>query len=229
MRGALQGAARPSRRPFRRVPSTVVRAGASLAVLAVVAACAASPVPSDGPTTTASASPPTSPSPSAEPTPDPTPSPDPSATQSEDRSELLVQPADMERDDEVGAIAAAKYYMGLYEYVYLTGDLEMWESMAMPDCEFCNVVAESVREMHEAGRYRVSGPPEWLGEPTTERIATRVMWDVGLRAVVSAATEYDAAGSVLDEYEEVRNRVNLGMVHDGERWRTQGVVISDDH
>ncbi len=162
------------------------------------------------------------------PTEEPSPTAEATPTSSEDRSELLVQPEAMESDDEAGAVAAAKYYMGLYEYVYLTGDLEMWEAMAMPDCEFCEVVAEGVTEMHEAGQHRVSGPPEWIGKPKTNYIEMVNTWDIVLRAEVSASTTLDAEGNVVDENDSGIGTVTLGMVRTGDTWSTLGILVETD-
>lgn len=223
-----QGADRPA--PRQKQTSFLPRVLAASAVLALLVACAPA-APSPGPSpTTASATPTATPtpSPSDQPTPDSTPTPDATDDDPDDRSELLEQPKAMENDDEEGAIAAAKYYVGLFEYVHLTGDLEMWNAMALPECEFCEAVADGVAEMHESGLYRASGPPKWLGKPKTRRVHSRVMWEVTLRAEMSASTTFDRKGAVVEESRSAKNTVTLGMLHDGESWRTLGIVVSSD-
>ena len=222
-----QGVARPAPRHTRT--SFLLRALVAPALLALLVACGpgAAPSPSPSPTTaTASPTPTPTPTPSDEPTPDSTPTPDDTAPN--DRSELLEQPEAMGNDDEEGAIAAAKYYVGLFEYVHLTGDLDMWNAMALPECEFCAAVADGVTEMHESGQYRASGPPKWLGNPETRRVHSRVMWEVTLRAKLSASTTFDSKGTIVDESRSVKNTITLGMLHDGEAWRTLGIVVTSD-
>ena len=232
MSGAQRGAESPEARPTRSPARRIIRRLAAAAVVGVLAACTPA-APSPGPTTaspSASLSGSPTPTPSDEPTEpsaEPTPSDSPTDDDPNDRSELLEQPPEMANDDEAGAIAAAKYYMGLYEYVFLTGDLEMWEQMALPECEFCAVVVEHVTDMHDAGRYRVSGPPKWRGEPTTRRVVTQTMWSVTLQARVSASTTYGSDGTQVDESPAARAEVKMGMIHDGDQWRTLSVTVSD--
>src|SRR5690554_6041053 len=128
----------------------VVAACGAVAIALALGACSPgspTPTPPSSPTEPATVSP--TPSPTPSPTEEPSPTPDPTPTQSEDRSELLIQPEAMENDDEAGAIAAAKYYMGVYDLVHLPGGLEMWEAMALADCEYSRVVGDSAREIQQ--------------------------------------------------------------------------------
>lgn len=228
----LQGASLPR----VHAPRAVVHAAAAALLAVGLAGCTwASSAPPTTASSPAIADTSPSPSPTAEPTPspepaetEPEPEPEPEPTQSEDRSELLIQPEEMSKTGRAGAIAAAKYYMGLYEYVYLTGDLEMWESMALPGCQFCDVVVESVTEMHEAGQYRVSGPPRWRGKASVEHIAMLDQWDISLRATVSGSTTYDAAGEVIDTNDSGPALVTVGVVHRAGTWRTAGIEVKSD-
>ncbi|WP_413452174.1 DUF6318 family protein [Georgenia phoenicis] len=103
--------------------------------LLLLAGCSdeADPGPSStAPTSTTSAS---TPAPALEPTPWPEP----------------TRPAAMERDDIEGAKAAAEYFLALYPYVYATGDLEEWEEMSHPECEFCRSTSDDVTEVFAEG------------------------------------------------------------------------------
>lgn len=134
----------------------------------------------------------------------------------------------MKSIDETGAIAAAKYYMGLFEYVHLTGDLTKWNEMASSSCDFCKAVSEGVKDLLEKGHYRRSGPPEWLGEARTQKVGTRTMWEVHMRARVSGSTTYDKDGQVVDTNDPERVTVSLGMQHDGTGWKTVEVLVEGD-
>lgn len=228
----LQGASLPR----VHAPRAVVHAAAAALLAVGLAGCTwASSAPPTTASSPAIADTSPSPSPTAEPTPspepaetEPEPEPEPEPTQSEDRSELLIQPEEMSKTGRAGAIAAAKYYMGLFEYVFLSGDLEMWETMAAPECQFCAVVSKNAKAMHAEGRHRVSGPPQWLDDAKTERVVSMNRWHVTLRADVSASTTFDANGTVVDESPSVRNKVVLVMQHDGDSWQTAGIEISSD-
>ena len=68
-------------------------------------------------------------------------------------------PAEMARDDEVGAVAAAVYFMTeLYTYTVNAADTEPWLAMSGPDCSFCSNIADSVTRMHSAGEWAEVAP-----------------------------------------------------------------------
>ncbi|AWE42190.1 hypothetical protein DDD63_04845 [Actinobaculum sp. 313] len=61
------------------------------------------------------------------------------------------RPPEMDRADEVGADAAAQYFLELYLYAYLTGDLTEWNAMSLEECEFCASVAGDVESLTADG------------------------------------------------------------------------------
>src|SRR5699024_1566611 len=79
------------------------------------------------------------------------------------------RPEAMERDDVEGAIAAAEYFLSLYEYVYASGDLTEWRKMSQDSCIFCEDVETEVVEIHDDGGYREGAQTEvlsrWGAEP----------------------------------------------------------------
>ena len=96
--------------------------------------------------------------------PEPVPSPPPPTTQapeptpSETPAEITApeRPAEMERTDETGAMAAAEYFMELFAYVMATGDLEEWDRVSGQTCTFCASVREDVERIYSSGG-RVAG------------------------------------------------------------------------
>lgn len=68
-----------------------------------------------------------------------------------------VRPAEMERSDEVGAAAAAEYFLRLFPYVMQSGDLAEWDRLSTPDCQFCTTVRGWVEGMSAAGEDYVGG------------------------------------------------------------------------
>lgn len=84
--------------------------------------------------------------------PSPEPSPSPTGPVKPER------PADMERTDEVGAAAAAVYFLELYPYVKGTADLEEWQVISFPEgCEFCTNLADSATEIARAEQTFMGG------------------------------------------------------------------------
>src|SRR5699024_10520245 len=47
------------------------------------------------------------------------------------------RPADMARDDEAGAVAAAMYFLSLFAYGAATGDVAEWDTMSASGCLGC--------------------------------------------------------------------------------------------
>ena len=62
-----------------------------------------------------------------------------------------VRPPEMDENTQMGAIAAAVYFMKLYPYAYATGDLTQWQAMSEPECVFCASVVTNVTNLHAAG------------------------------------------------------------------------------
>ena len=60
----------------------------------------------------------------------------------------------MDRTDEVGAAAAAEYFLSLYSYVMQTGDLAEWDAMSWETCNFCSSTRDrSVQIRKNAERF----------------------------------------------------------------------------
>ncbi|WP_298454577.1 DUF6318 family protein [uncultured Cellulomonas sp.] len=48
-----------------------------------------------------------------------------------------VAPAELERTDDVGAQAAAEYFVTLWSYTMQTGDVAAWDALSDELCQFC--------------------------------------------------------------------------------------------
>lgn len=55
--------------------------------------------------------------------------------------------------DVYNAYDLAKFYLALYPYVKATGDTELWEKYAHPDCEYCQTVLEAAVEDNKTGAW----------------------------------------------------------------------------
>ncbi|MGM0385047.1 MAG: DUF6318 family protein [Actinomycetota bacterium] len=88
---------------------------------------------------------------SAAPEPSPTPTPLPTSVS------LPVMPPEMANNDAAGAEAAARYFVDLYGYTYLSRDLSFFEKMSDDDCVFCNSVILEVNQMISDGETQAGG------------------------------------------------------------------------
>ncbi|WP_249051694.1 DUF6318 family protein [Cellulomonas fimi] len=100
-----------------------------------------------GCTAASDASPPPTPTSTRGSSPEPSPSPTPS----EPTVAKPERPAEMDRTDEVGAAAAAEYFLSLYAYVMQTGDFAEWDAMSTELCGFCAKTRASAEELAAMG------------------------------------------------------------------------------
>ncbi|NCD18764.1 MAG: hypothetical protein EOL89_02095 [Actinobacteria bacterium] len=66
-------------------------------------------------------------------------------------------PPEMANNDAAGAEAAARYFIDVYGYTYISRDLRLFEDMAHTDCVFCNSVIAEVEEMIADGETQAGG------------------------------------------------------------------------
>jgi hypothetical protein len=179
--GAFQVVSRVLVRPVRRRRRRVGGLAIVVAGVAAGAGAAGCSQPAEPPTVEVSevARPPAEPSPSATPEQTPEPVTEP------------VPPPEMERGDEVGAIAAAEYFMRLSEYAFLTGDLATWNAISTTDCGYCRNVDEAVRDAYASGGYYTGGALDVRNGRISGSDPA-----IGVYAVV---LDYDAAPAVLHD------------------------------
>ena len=137
-----------------------------------------------------------------EPGPSPTSaveSPEPSPTATSEIVEAPVRPVEMERSDEAGAVAAATYFLSLFDYVMQTGDLTEWDSVSAQSCGFCVNVHDDAQEIYGTGGTYVGGGFE-LGEAEVVGFdETLHIHGVQIPYTAAAATVLDSAGGVKRE------------------------------
>lgn len=75
------------------------------------------------------------------------PTPSPSAT----GVVAPARPPEMDRTDEVGALAAVEYFLQLHEWVYASGDLNEWEAVSGQTCDFCASVHRTITDAYGSG------------------------------------------------------------------------------
>ncbi|MFF3065974.1 DUF6318 family protein [Oerskovia sp. NPDC057915] len=145
--------------------------------------------------------------------PSPSPTPTPTGPVKPER------PADMDRTDEVGAAAAATYFLELYPYVMATGDLTEWDAISYVDlCEFCVKVASDVEA------YRSAGSSYTGGEVSVEVTKTYPIdtllgaYPVDVRLAQASSVVTDSGGRTVDRTEPTAGPLRVELIHNGATW-----------
>jgi hypothetical protein len=148
------------------------------------------------------------------------PSPSPTPTLTVEGPVKPERPADMDRTDEVGAAAAAVYFLELYPYVMATGDLAEWDAMTWAElCSFCTATRER-QVLRAAASETYEG-----GEVTLEVLQTFPLDDLiggyplDVRISQAEAVIRDANGAEKDRQEGFSGTLRVEMLHDGTIWR----------
>ena len=98
--------------------------------------------------------------PVVEATPTPTPTPTPVV--------LPERPAAMSEPTTDGAIAAATYFLQLYDYAFSSGDARPLLAMSAESCDFCTYVDAQVESMVSTGYSSIREPVDVLRADSTE-------------------------------------------------------------
>lgn len=129
------------------------------------------------------------------------------------------RPDGMDAEGEVAAEIAARYFLDLYGYAIQTGDLEDFEAMSSPECEFCRTVIEDTRALYEAGGWISSAGvtagdallPTELSDPSTIDI---------IFEVTDTSRQYSrATGSTIEKTDSVTRLVRIYLEHEEGRWQ----------
>ncbi len=132
------------------------------------------------------------------------------------------RPAAMEEETVEGAIAAAKYFMELYPYIYATGDLTEWDALSDEGCGFCANVGEQVRDLYSSGGYATGVSTEVYtdngGGPYSDGV---YIVDLGVR--FHESTFVDGDGSQTEYAAEDRPEFSISLDWRDESWVILGV------
>lgn len=154
-----------------------------------------------------------SPAPVASEEPSPTPTPTSTGPVKPER------PADMDRTDEVGAAAAATYFLELYPYVMATQDTAEWNVISYVDlCEFCVKVASDVEEYKSTGS-SYSGGDVSVEVTKTYPIDTLLgAYPVDVRLAQAESAVTDSSGREVDRTEATAGPLRVELIHNGATW-----------
>ena len=141
--------------------------------------------------------------------------------------EAPERPAEMDEETVDGAIAAAKYFVHLYPYVYASGDLSQWEILSDDGCGFCSNVYDRTQELHGQGGFSVGGAVEISssdgGGPYDDDVYTVEL------AVAIAASEFVYPDGTRTPYAAIEDPTFLlTMRWENGAWRVLGVLAGED-
>ena len=137
------------------------------------------------------------------------------------------RPAAMDSGDEAGAIAAATYFMGMFEYVLHTGDVATWDAVSAAACEFCQRVKADVTRVYGAGGSYTGG--EFSIEQASVLGVDPQLGGYGVLVpyMIAAGAEIDEAGLVVAAKDAETGRAVIDTVFSEHGWVLVG--FSQEH
>ncbi len=140
--------------------------------------------------------------------------------------EAPSRPAQMDQDDATGAMDSATYFVSLYQYAYVTGDLSQWEEMSEDRCDFCQSVVDNVTRLHADGGW---------ADPWAQDVTYVEYWDpvadsqysrVHVTMSSGAGNTYNGDASVVNEVEAPGEEVLMvAMRYVDGRWMVGGAEV----
>jgi hypothetical protein len=166
------------------------------------------------------------------PTPAPTPPPAPTAEAVvEEEPQILAppeRPAEMDRVDEVGAVAAAEYFLELSSYVFATGDLEEWKRISADNCGFCASVRQDIEEVYGAGERYVGGAITTDGGRVVGIDQMLAIYGVELPFTAASGQRLDAQGREVEDIAADQGYFVLDVIPASDRgWVLLAGVVRD--
>ncbi|KQT01103.1 hypothetical protein ASG23_05755 [Cellulomonas sp. Leaf395] len=138
---------------------------------------------------------------------------------------LPERPAAMSEPTTDGAIAAATYFLQLYDYAFSVRDAESLLSMSAEACKFCNYVDESVAELVASGHTSV-GPPVRVVSAMSTEIRPDEWFSARLQVEQDPTRELAADGTVVSESEANVTDFIFALSWLGDRWKIEAVDLA---
>lgn len=103
----------------------------------------------------------------------------------------------MERTDEIGAIAAAEYFMQLHEFAYASGSTLEWAAASGQSCGFCASVVDTVTTAYASGGRIHNGDSTFADFELVGHDVDLNVYGVSLDFNVEESQRLDADGTVI--------------------------------
>jgi hypothetical protein len=150
---------------------------------------------------------------------EPTASPSASPTETQAPVAAPEPPADLQRTDEIGAAAAAQYFLSLYSYTMQTGDVAAWDAMSLETCGFCARAREFAVSTRQAGEV-FTGAEITVLSTFVHPIDTLLQaYPVDVEFTQTGALQQGADGTVIQESPPDSGVFGVDVTHVAEGWR----------
>jgi len=161
-------------------------------------------------------------------TPPATPSPTPTSSPTSELPAVPTPPPEISRTDDVGAAAAATYFLQLYSYMMQTGDVAAWDAMSLKSCGFCKRAREfSLATV--AANQRFSGAEFSVVSTFVHPIDPMLQaYPVDLTFTQTSGEQTDANGEVLLFSPADKGVVGVDIAHLPDGWKVLAVTAQDD-
>lgn len=158
-------------------------------------------------------------------TPEPTASNTHEPTTNSGSQPAPVPPPDMRRKDGEGAKAAAIYFMELYQYIYVTGDVAEWRDVSLEQCGFCRYHRQHVVDLLENGGSAEGGAFEIREVTVAAPDDSYEYFRVAVFGDESSSVEYSSDGDVLLRTSGGPMYYDFALVNQEGMWMIWGVSI----
>lgn len=137
---------------------------------------------------------------------------------------LPAKPEEIMQNTDEGAVATAKYAIELYNYTYVTGNVNEYKSLCVSEKRSCVKTVGSVQRLHNKGGW-VSPINVVFTEGYVRKDAKDVV--VQLRYYQSEAVEYSGTGE-KKLIASAKCVALLTLKYDGAEWKVEVIYIEDD-
>ena len=130
------------------------------------------------------------------------------------------KPAEMNKGDEAGAEATARYYLKAYSYAWNTGDTGPLQSISDENCQFCKSESSRIDEFYAHGYWAAKGYTDVLQTQAIEKLPESE-YGPDAYAVQFRIDEHLAEGYTSNGFQEGRTDQTVIKLHvqwDGNAW-----------
>jgi hypothetical protein len=135
-------------------------------------------------------------------------------------------PPEMAQDDEVGAVAAATYFLDLYTYTESTQDTGPWEAMSHDDCVFCQSVLDDVARTRSAGQ--VVHATTMDVQTGSRTMLNPLAYSIELDVTSGPDSLWTSDGRMLQEGSRAHGRMTVVVVYHATEWLVREVQLDPD-
>ncbi|WP_298454573.1 DUF6318 family protein [uncultured Cellulomonas sp.] len=136
-------------------------------------------------------------------------------------------PPELERTDEVGAAAAAEYFLELYGYVMQTGDVAAWDALSWESCGFCSRTSGIATEIADANENFEGANitvTDTFVHPYDDLVGG---YPVDVDFSQDEGTRRDASGDLIEASQADSGTIGVDVIHSDGGWKVVAVTAQD--